>query len=100
MAADSPETTRLPAEMFHPSVFIQEEMDARGWDRDMLALKMGPAFGRNRLVLDIYFEVGPTNLNMLLGQRLATQIGQAFGVSPEMLLNLHAAWARGVQAND
>ena len=33
-------TKRIPAEAFHPSVFIREEMAARGWTVDDLAIRM------------------------------------------------------------
>jgi hypothetical protein len=51
--------SRTPAEAFHPSEFITEEMEARGWDRDELARRMGGGFAVTRLALDLYLDVGP-----------------------------------------
>lgn len=91
--SSTPETTpRTTAEAFHPSEFIREEMDARGWDRWMLAHRMGGDTARNRLVIDLYFEVGPDKTNMRLGEETARQLGEAFDVSPQFFLNLETAW--------
>ena len=35
-------------ERFHPSEYIQDELDARGWSLDELAIRMGGDFGVNR----------------------------------------------------
>lgn len=76
----------------HPSFFIQEELDARGWTLDILAMRMGPEFGFNRLSLDMYFDVGPTEPNLLLGDVTSKQLGRAFNVSSEFFLKLHQRW--------
>ena len=77
----------------HPSVFIQEEMDARNWDRWALARRMGGDSGLNRLCLDLYFEVGPEKTNMRLGDT-ADKLAVAFGMSAEFFRNLEALWLR------
>lgn len=89
---------RVPAEVFHPSVFILEEMEARGWDRWELARRMGGDYRARRLEIDLYFEVGPDETNMRLGPT-GDNIARAFDVSPEFFRNLEAAWLRamGVQ---
>lgn len=89
--------TTVPAEVFHPSVFILEEMDERGWDRDMVAMRMSPEFGKNRLTLDLYLDLGPEKTNMRLGEKTTTALARAFGTSAEFWTNLEAAWLRGVQ---
>ena len=76
----------------HPSTFIAEEMEARGWDRIHLAARMGGEVGMNLLCIDMYFIVGPTQANMRLGQDTAKQFSAAFGISPEYFLNLEKAW--------
>lgn len=76
----------------HPSVYIAEEMEARGWNRDMLAMRMGPEFGIWRLCLDLYFEVGPEKTNMRIGAKTVAAFSRAFGVSPDFFLNLERAW--------
>lgn len=76
----------------HPSELIQEELDERGWTRDDLALRMGGATSLNRLTLDMYFDVGPNEPNLLLGEETSRQLAKAFGVSPKFFLDLHSAW--------
>lgn len=83
---------RVPAEVWHPSVFIQEEMDARGWDRDELARRMGGDWSVSRLSLDLYFEVGPTKPGIRLGD--GEDFARAFGVPAEFFRNLEAAWLK------
>lgn len=83
---------RVQAECFHPSRYIQDELDERGWTLDDLAIRMGGDFGINRVALDFYFEVGPTEPNLLLGDHTSRQLCVAFDVSPQLFLNLHAAW--------
>jgi plasmid maintenance system antidote protein VapI len=87
---------RKPAECFHPSVFIKEEMEARGWSMDDLALRMAEGdvrkFGVERLALDIYFEVGPTEPNLIIGDDSARMLAAVFDVNPEFFLNLQKSW--------
>ncbi len=49
------------AEAFHPSIYIKEELEARGWDVDDLAKRMPGNYGINHLAIDMYLECGPTN---------------------------------------
>lgn len=91
-------TDLVPAEVFHPSIFIKDELAERGWNLDMLAMRMGPEFGVNRLSLDLYLDVGPTEPNLLLGEITSKALGHAFGVSPDFFLNLHKSW-RDKQGN-
>ena len=89
------EAQAFPPTPFHPSTFIQDELDARGWTRADLANRMGAeSCVRNLLVLDMYFEVGPTRTNCRLGEKTDAQIAQAFGISPGFFLRLEAAWLR------
>jgi hypothetical protein len=90
--ADDTLADRIPAEVFHPSVFIIEEMEARGWDRDELARRMGGEWKLNRVVLELYFEIGPTEPNLRMGD--GEDFAQAFGVSAELFQNLEKAWLK------
>jgi hypothetical protein len=80
----------------HPSVIIAEELEARGWDRNDLALAMVGGdldqFGVTRLSLDFFFEVGPTDTALRIGDEMAAQLSRAFGVSKGFFLALEAAW--------
>jgi plasmid maintenance system antidote protein VapI len=88
-----PDDAALTTDVPHPSVFIQEEMDERGWSRRELARRMGGDYRMKRLEIDLYFEVGPDKTNMRLG-RTGEDMARAFDVSPEFLRNLEAAWLK------
>lgn len=76
----------------HPSVFIKEEFEARGWGIGRLAVEMGGNAGINQLIVQMYFEVGPNERGLLLGKDTAEQLGYAFDVSPAYFLNAHNTW--------
>lgn len=82
----------MAAVAFHPSEFIAEEMQARGWGRDDLARHMGGDFSETRMSLEFYLEVGPTQRGIRVGQHTAMQLAVAFGTSPDLWLNLEASW--------
>lgn len=86
------ETGFVPAEVFHPSELIQDELAARCWDKFDLAARMGGDPHHNVLMLDIYFIVGPTRRNCRIGDVMAHQLGVALDVSHQFFLNLEAAW--------
>ena len=84
--------SRVVAEVFHPSEYIQDELSARQWDKFDLAVRMGGEIGRNVLMLDLYFVVGPTDRRCRMGDVMAHQLGVAFDVSHQFFLNLETAW--------
>lgn len=86
-----PLVTRVPAEAFHPSIFIKEELEARKWTVDDLVRRMPGEYGVNYLAVDMYLEIGPDEPNARLNE-MATEISAAFGVSPELFANLERAW--------
>ena len=74
---------RIPAEVFPPGEFIRDELEARGWTQTDLAEILGRPF---RLVNEI-----------LSGKRAITPetaagLGSAFGVDPQLWLNLEGAY--------
>lgn len=79
----------------HPSSFVLEELEARGWSLDRLAIEMGGDAALNRLALDFWITVQEPNCRM---GEMADQFAQAFGVSVEMFRNLEAAWRASVEA--
>lgn len=83
----------------HPSELIVEEMRERRWSRDVLAAMMCDdddvmQYHVNRLAVQMYIDVGPSNRGILLGE-MASKFARALGVSEEMLLNLERAWLDG-----
>ena len=79
-------------EKFHPSEYIRDEMDARGWSQTELARRMGGDLTMNLVALELYLGIGPDNPGIRLGLDTAAQLGLAFGVSAEYFLNLEQAW--------
>jgi plasmid maintenance system antidote protein VapI len=92
--SDRPPQIWKPAEVFHPSYYVHDELVARGWDLDRLAHEMGGDFGINRLALDMFFAVHDPNAR--LGE-MADQFAHAFGTSAELFRNLEAAYIRDQQ---
>ena len=85
---------------YHPSCFIQDELDARGWTITDLAHQMGGSdLGLNILALDMYFAVGQTDTNCRLGVDLCAEIGRAFDISTEYFLRLEVMWLKRVGAS-
>ena len=86
---------------FHPSTFIQEEMDARNWTRDRMAAALAATDADDpsmcRLKLDMYMAVAPDE-RLRLGYT-GVQMSRAFGVSDDFLQKIENSWleARGVQ---
>ena len=88
----------MKTEAMHPSLFIQEELDARGWSLAGLANKMGHKDQAiNKLALDLYFEVGPIRANCRIGEHMAQQMAKAFGVSKELFINLENIWLENIK---
>jgi plasmid maintenance system antidote protein VapI len=83
-------TERAP----HPSRFIRQELDERGWTTHDLASRMGGAtpeeIGLDQLCVELYMQAQDKNL--LLGPQTAQKLGVAFGVDPEFFINLDQAW--------
>ena len=85
---------RKPAEVSHPSEFIKDELAARGWSLDDLAVRMGGDFGFNRLILDLYMFVGPNEPGVRMGIDGAAQLALAFDVTSSYFLNLEEMWLK------
>jgi hypothetical protein len=95
----APTTREDGPTVFHPSVYAAEEMEARGWDRDRLAYEMTvpydeKAWGLNRLALDFFFEVGPTDRNCRMGE-IADALDLAFNVTSGFFQNIEDMWLKG-----
>ncbi len=93
------ERQRIPAEAFHPSVFIKDELRARRWSKAKLAARMGGDTAINLLALDMYFIVGPGEPGCRLGD-MVFQLGAAFGVSPAYFRNLEKAWLKRISRSE
>jgi HTH-type transcriptional regulator/antitoxin HigA len=76
-------STLKPAEVFPPGEFIQDELDARGWDADDL---VGYS-GINAVTIHAILE-GRGKIT----QRRAEKLGYAFGTSASLWTNLQRTW--------
>ncbi len=72
-----------PAEVFPPGEFIQEEMDARGWDAAQLAKQSLLTEHAIQEILAGNWKITPF---------LATFLGKAFGVERALFVNLQRTW--------
>ena len=79
-------------ERFHPSEFIREEMEARGWDDVDTARRMGGDPATSLLELQMYLAVGETGDPRLRLGSTAQKLSQAFGTSAKFWLNLERAF--------
>lgn len=83
---------RVPAEVFPPSVFIGDELKARGWTEENLIERLHHPMDRLSVMLILHVN----DKHIILDPRTANALGAAFDVSPQFFLNLDAAW-RGVE---
>lgn len=111
----------MTRDCFHPSEYVQDEMDARGWDRTLLAwllvlecsnprdalakfgrctpeqsAALGAAWVRELVALEFFFEVGPTTPDLRMGD-MGPRFAHAFGCSEGLLTNLETAWLTCLQ---
>jgi hypothetical protein len=94
---------RVPAECFHPSEFIKEELEARRWSVAELAMRMANGdreqYGIEMLALEMYLEIGPETPGLRLGNDGGRLMAAAFDVSPDLFLNLEKSWLGWRAAN-
>lgn len=82
----------ISAEGFHPSEFILEELDARGWDINTLAQKMSGDYSVNYVALEFYLTIGKDNVGLRMGADVIRDLASIFDVSEDYFRNLEKAW--------
>lgn len=91
-------TRRIPAEAFHPWTYIKDELDARGWTLEALAMKM-PAptpdqIAVNLLTMELtaasYCFDEPQRIR--IGPATNARIAAAFGQSAAFWDNIEASY--------
>lgn len=91
-------SARIPAEVFRPGIFLQEEMDARGWSDHDVAIRMGGITEKETIVNELSVQalregwVFPDDPDPEIGPKMAEELGTAFGTSADFWLNLDRAW--------
>lgn len=76
---------RRPYQVWHPGVFVLEEMQARGWSRAEFAEKSGLRI--TQIAAIVFGEAEVTS-------DIADSIGKAFGTSAVLWRNLQEAYDR------
>lgn len=86
--------TLKPAEVWPVGTFIQEEMDARGWDMATVAYRMGATTLRDASLnlCCVAMLLAVHDKNLVLDRDTAEGLGRAFDVSPDYFLNLDRMW--------
>jgi len=85
----------IPAEVFSLAEFLAEEIEARGWQTQDVAIRMGETdaeeIGKDLLILDVYmvcFDRGATLTGMF------DKLSRAFDVSADYLRNIEEGWLK------
>lgn len=84
---------RIPAEVFPLAELLGDEMEARGWTTDDVAIQMGGdenEIARNMLVVMLLLSVQREGL--AIGDKTLDGLTKAFDVDPEFFRNIDAAW--------
>ena len=81
-----------PLEVYPLAFFIHEELQAREWTVDDLALRMGPLseYGMNHLMVDLMLSAHREKL--IFKDEFLADVAHALGVSPAMLRHLDDQW--------
>ena len=87
-------TEHEPAEVFHLSEFLCEEILARGWTTEDVAVRMNTSRDsvRDLLMIDLLICVHDDKL--LLDDETCDGLGRAFGVSSQFFRNLDETWRK------
>lgn len=84
--------------MKHVAAAVQEELDARGWTRDALALHMAAYdYGIHRLTLDMMFAL-TEEPNATIGPETDAALCHAFGISAGFFTRLEQGFKKQVEA--
>lgn len=89
---------RIPAEAFHPGEYLADELRARGWTARHLAHEMTGHLETNTLTIELI--LGAPVYGAHIDQEFAAKIGDAFGTSADLWVNLDRAWHRWHELND
>lgn len=87
----------VPAEVFPPGEFIEDEMKARGWDETEVARRMGDDGSLKERSINlclVHMIMAVRDTGVILDEDSAAKFGRAFGTSPQFFLNLDAYWRK------
>ena len=84
---------RIPAEVFPLAELLGDEMEARGWTTDDVAILMGGdenKIAKNMLMVMLLLSVQKESLK--IGDHTFDELSNAFEVDPMFFRNIDAAW--------
>lgn len=83
---------RTPAQVFCLAEYLYEEMVARGWNTDQVAIRMQTPAGAamDLFCLDILLAVQDDGL--IIDDEMFQGLGRAFEIDVQYLRNLHQVW--------
>jgi plasmid maintenance system antidote protein VapI len=80
----------------HVADYIEEELHERDWSVGDLASKMGyktdKEYGVDHLTVQMILALSAKDVTCTIGKPTMEKLAQAFGTSPELFVNLDAAW--------
>lgn len=79
----------MSKERFHPSEYLADELQARGWTTRDCAQRMGGDPAVDELALDLLMTCDP---RLRIDEKTATGLARAFGTSAETWRKLKAAY--------
>jgi len=85
-----------PAEVFPLASYLWEEMEARGWTTDDVAMRMPAANGYEAGInlLTVMMVLAVQRDGCLIGDELFAKLAAAFDVSEDLFRNLDATWRK------
>lgn len=84
-------------ELIHLTEVLEEEMKERGWGMQELIMNMGPFYSEKEWAIaelswELFFEV--RDKNVVLGEKMAQQLADAFDISPRFFIDFHENWRK------
>lgn len=83
----------IPAEVFCLADFLYEEMKARGWTSDDVAVRMGIRDDGGDFLL-VALLLGVQRDSLVIDDKTFAGLARAFDISQEYFRNLHSTWLR------
>lgn len=86
----------VPAQAIPTWEYIEDELNARGWTREELAIRMGGDSRVNLCTMEFLEHLDDPRVK--LGRRFAEGLSRAFGTGAEVWMNIDASYRRALKA--
>ena len=84
----------IPAEVFCLSSYLCEEIQARGWTTEDVAVRMQTPAGARMDLFRIDIIMCVPDEQLIITDDIFAGLARAFDVSEQMLRNIHAIWLK------